>query len=71
MSTLNDHILIMNKLVSLQGDLDEKLCVFIFGKRLGQHLISKYYAFEKNIVWFYNSLDRQNRVSFSKYLSKL
>lgn len=71
MATLNAHILVMNKLVSLQGNLDEKLCVFIFGKRMGQHLIQKYNAFDKNIVWFYNSLDKQNRVFFSKYLSKL
>ena len=59
MATLNAHILVMNKLVSLQGNLDKKLCVFIFGKGMGEHLITKYHAFDKNIVWFYNSLDKQ------------
>jgi len=71
MATLNVHMLIMNKLVNIQGNFDERLCNFIFGKQMGRHLITKYRAFDGNIVWFYNSLDKQNRISFSKYLSKL
>ena len=51
----------MEKLLSLQCNMCEQRACDIFGSRMGSHLYEKFERLDCNILFWYNSLDTQNR----------
>ena len=58
----------MQRLVSLQCNLDRLLARDIFGDQMGSHLFDKFLRLQNNIIHWYNSLDIQNKKIVARYI---
>lgn len=62
---------LLESLISIQINLDVEKMRECFGRRMGDHLWDKFKRFDKNIVFFYSSLDKQNRRIFIRLVEKM
>ncbi len=61
---------LLESLISIQINLDVEKMRECFGRRMGEHLWNKFKRFDKNIVFFYSSLDSENRDIFIRLVEK-
>jgi len=71
MPTLSHYSNIMETLISMQSNFDETRMIELFGTHMGVHLFEKLIRLDRNIVNFYSTLDKHNRLILIKHISRL
>ena len=68
---MKDTKTVLNGLLAVQSNMDDIKMGLIFGVRLGDHLYQKFERYGRNVVYFFSSLDEENKITFLKYVDRI
>jgi hypothetical protein len=69
--SVEEYHTLLNGLLAVQSNMDDITMGLIFGVRLGDHLYQKFERYGRNVVYFFSSLDEENKITFLKYVDRI
>tara|TARA_Y100000389_G_scaffold166306_1_gene170979 strand:+ start:16573 stop:16818 length:246 start_codon:yes stop_codon:yes gene_type:complete len=69
--SVEEYKKLLNGLLTVQSNMDEITMGLIFGVRVGDHLYQKFERYGRNVVYFFSSLDEENKITFLKYVDQI
>lgn len=69
--SVEEYHTLLNGLLAVQSNMDDITMGLIFGVRLGDHLYQKFERYGRNVVYFFSSLDEENKITFLKYIDRI
>lgn len=69
--SVEEYHTLLNGLLAVQSNMDDITMGLIFGVRLGDHLYQKFELYGRNVVYFFSSLDEENKITFLKYVDRI